>query len=145
MLIILLFFFLHWYLSLFMQTFFQHRYAAHGAFHMTKSWERFFYMITYLTQGSSYVSPRTYGIMHRMHHAFTDTEKDPHSPKYDKNIFKIMWRTRNISNDIYKGRFDVESRFLKNLPDWRNIDLLGHSTWSRLLWIAIYVLFYIQF
>lgn len=128
-----------------MQTFLQHRYAAHGAFTMSKFWERFFYMAAYISQGSSYVSPRVYAIMHRMHHAYTDTEKDPHSPLYISNVFKLIWRTRQISNDIYKNRIDIEPRFLKNLPDWRSMDKVGHFTWSRLGWIAVYVLFYILF
>src|SRR3979409_1865712 len=102
MIIILLFLAAHWYLSLFMQTFLQHRYAAHGAFSMSKFWERFFYLAAYITQGSSYVSPRAYAVMHRMHHAYTDTDKDPHSPAYDKNIFKMMWHARQVSVDIFK-------------------------------------------
>ncbi len=145
MLIILLFLVIHWYLSLFMQTFLQHRYAAHGAFSMSKFWERFFYLIAYITQGSSYVSPRVYAIMHRMHHAYTDTEKDPHSPKFDHNLFAMMWRVRQISNNIYKNKGEIESRFLKNLPDWPLLDKIAHSTFSRLAWIALYVLVYVFF
>jgi len=53
---------------------------------MNKGWERFFFFFAWLTQGSSYLSPRAYGIMHRIHHAYTDTELDPHSPAYDKNL-----------------------------------------------------------
>ena len=145
MVTILLFFICHWYLSLFMQTFFFFFYAAHGAFYMNKFWERIFFLLAYFTQGSSYVSPRAYGIMHRMHHAYTDTDKDPHSPQFEKNFFKIMWRTRVIANDIYSGKMKAETRFLKNLPDWRFIDCLGHSNWSRVSWCAFYVLFYLQF
>jgi stearoyl-CoA desaturase (Delta-9 desaturase) len=145
MLVILLFLVIHWYLSLFMQTFFQHRYAAHGAFSMSKFWERFFYLAAYITQGSSYVSPRAYGIMHRMHHAYTDTEKDPHSPKYDSNMFAMMWRTRLLNNRIYRGKQEIEPRFLKNLPDWPLLDKIAHSTWSRAGWIILYVSFYILF
>lgn len=145
MLVILLFLAAHWYLSLFMQTFLQHRYAAHGAFSMNKFWERFFYLLAYISQGSSYVSPRVYAIMHRMHHAYTDTDKDPHSPAYDSNLFKMMWRARQMTVSIYKGRLDIEPRFLKNLPDWPAIDKIAHSTWSRLGWIAVYILFYIQY
>ena len=33
----------HWYLSLFCQTFFLHRYSAHKMFTMNKFWEKFFY------------------------------------------------------------------------------------------------------
>lgn len=145
MLIILLFFAGHWYFSLFMQTFLQHRYAAHGAFSMSKFWERFFYILTYISQGSSYVSPRVYAIMHRMHHAYTDTDKDPHSPTYDKNIFAMMWRARLWTSGIYNNRQVIEPRFLKNLPDWPAIDRLAHSVWSRLGWIAVYILFYVKF
>ncbi|HJY63202.1 MAG TPA: acyl-CoA desaturase, partial [Ignavibacteria bacterium] len=49
----ILFFITHWYLSLFFQTFFHHRYASHGAFTMSKSWERVFYILSFITQGSS--------------------------------------------------------------------------------------------
>ncbi len=145
MLIILLFLIIHWYLSLFMQTFLQHRYAAHGAFSMSKFWEKFFYLATYITQGSSYVSPRVYAIMHRMHHAYTDTDKDPHSPQNDSNLFVMMWRTRKVSADIYKQIGKIEPRFLKNLPDWPMLDKIAHSAGSRLLWIAAYTVCYILF
>jgi len=145
MLVILIFFVSHWYLSLFMQTFLQHRYASHGAFSMSKFWERFFYLIAYFTQGSSYLSPRVYAIMHRMHHAYTDTDKDPHSPKYDKNLFIMMWRARVLTSRIFNDKEELEPRFLKNLPDWRGLDKIAHSIWSRLGWIAVYVWFYIQF
>ena len=145
MVAILIFFIALWYLSLFSQTFFQHRYAAHGAFKMSKGWERFFYIFAYITQGSSYMSPRAYGVMHRMHHAFTDTEKDPHSPQYSRNVFAMMWRTRNIYQDIYKGRTAVEERFTKNVPDWPAFDRWAGSGLSRLLWVAAYITFFIFF
>ena len=145
MLVILLFFIAHWYLSLFMQTFLQHRYAAHGAFSMNKFWERIFYLAAYITQGSSYVSPRVYAIMHRMHHAYTDTDKDPHSPSFDKNIFSMMWRVRVLSNNIFKKKIEIEPRFLKNLPDWPAMDKFAHSHFSRLAWIAIYITVYALF
>ena len=128
-----------------MQTFLQHRYAAHGAFSMSKFWERFFYLAAYITQGSSYISPKVYAIMHRMHHAYTDMENDPHSPTFDKHIFKMMWRTRQISADIYNGKIIPGARFLKNLPDWPALDKLAHSSWSRFGWIGIYVTLYILF
>ncbi|MDP4263871.1 MAG: acyl-CoA desaturase [Bacteroidota bacterium] len=145
MIIILLFLAVHWYLSLFMQTFLQHRYAAHGAFTMSKFWERFFFLAAYITQGSSYVSPRVYAIMHRMHHAYTDTDKDPHSPQNERNLFTMMWHLRQLSVSIYKAKQEIESRFLKNLPDWRGLDKIAHAIWSRLGWIALYVSFYILF
>ena len=143
MIIILVFFAAHWYLSLFMQTFLQHRYAAHRAFTMSRFWERFFYVAAYITQGSSYVSPRVYAIMHRMHHAYTDTDKDPHSPSKDKNLFAMMWQVRRCVLDIFGNKIKIEPRFLKNLPDWPMLDRIGHSKWSRLTWVAVYVMIYV--
>ena len=145
MLAIIIFFVAIWYLSLFSQTFFQHRFAAHGAFEMSRFWERFFFVFAYITQGSSYLSPRAYAIMHRMHHAYTDTEKDPHSPNFSPNIFAMMWRTRNIYQDIFKERVPIEERFLKNLPEWKSFDKFASSTLSRLAWVAAYIAFFAWF
>jgi stearoyl-CoA desaturase (delta-9 desaturase) len=142
---ILIFFGLHWYLSLFSQTFFHHRYAAHGAFTMSRFWERVFYLFAFFTMGSSYLSPRAYGIMHPIHHAYTDTEKDPHSPKYDPTIMAMMKRTANIYSDIYLGTMEVEERFKSNMPDWPALDRLGHSWPSRIVWGSFYLVFYIYF
>ncbi len=143
--IIIIFFVGLWYLSLFSQTFFQHRYAAHGSFHMNKFWERFFYIFAYITQGSSYMSPKAYAIMHRMHHAYTDTEKDPHSPNFSSNIFSMMWRTKNIYAGVVRGTIPIESRFTKNLPEWPGFDKWGNSLFSKILWIAVYVTLFILF
>jgi len=145
MIYILLFFVLHWYISLFMQTFLQHRYASHRAFTMNKFWERFFFITAYITQGSSYISPRVYAILHRMHHAYTDTDKDPHSPTNDGNLFLMMWKVSRLSVHIYKEKIEIEPRFLKNLPDWRFLDKIGQSIWSRIVWVGIYTTFYILF
>src|SRR5580658_1348377 len=70
-LVIAIFFVAHWQISVFFQTFFLHRYGAHRMFTMSKGWERFFHLCTYMTQGSSYLCPRAYAILHRMHHAYS--------------------------------------------------------------------------
>ena len=145
LMIILLFFIAIWYLSLFSQTFFQHRYGAHGAFRMSRSWERFFYIFTYITQGSSYLSPRTYAILHRLHHAHTDTEQDPHSPSYSKNIFHMMWMTWKAYSGIHTRITEVESKYLKNLPDWPRFERWAHSSFSRLLWVGAYIAFFVAY
>lgn len=135
---VFVFFIIVWYSSLFFQTFFQHRYAAHGAFKMSPFWEKVFFLFTYIAQGSSYMSPRAYAIMHRMHHAYTDTEQDPHSPAFSSNIFSMMMRTRNIYSGIYAGTIPVEERFTKNLPEWPAFDKWANSTVSRILWVIAY-------
>lgn len=142
---ILIFFIAHWYLSLFFQTFFLHRYAAHKAFTMSPFVEKVVYILTWIFQGSNYLSPYGYGVMHRMHHAFADTENDPHSPTYDETIFKMMWKTKTIYSDIANKRMIVEKRFTEGVPDWISFDKFARSWPSRLFWGALYVAFYAQF
>jgi stearoyl-CoA desaturase (delta-9 desaturase) len=142
---IVLFFFGIWYTSLFCQSFFHHRYAAHGAFSMSKGWERFFFILSFITQGSSYLSPRAYAIMHRMHHAYTDTELDPHSPGYSKNLFDMMWRTYKTYAGILDGSTKVDQKFLKNVPDWPTFDKWAGSMVPRIMFAALYLAFFIRF
>lgn len=109
---------------------------------MSKSWEKVFYVLTFIFQGSSYLSPRAYGVMHRMHHAYADTEKDPHSPKYDKNFMAMMWRTKEIYNSIYTRDYPVEERFLGNLPSWDAFDRFADTWIVRIGWGAVYFAVY---
>src|SRR5688572_25771193 len=86
----------HWVLSVFFQTFFLHRYGAHRMFTMSPAWERFFHLCTYVFQASSYLNPRGYAILHRMHHAYSDTPGDPHSPRVHRNPWRMMNHTRDL-------------------------------------------------
>lgn len=131
-----------WYSGLFFQSFFLHRYAAHQAFTMSKVTERITFILTWICQGSSYLSAYGYGIMHRIHHAYTDTEKDPHSPKYDENVFAMMWKTKNIYQDINKQRIKVDSKFIKNVPQWKKFDRIASSRISRIAWMGVYTLLF---
>ena len=142
---IFLFFVAHWYSSLFSQTFFHHRYAAHKMFTMSPFWEKVFYFFSYVAQGSSYLSPYAYGIMHRLHHAHADTEKDPHSPSYSENLFDMMLITKNNYNGILKGTIEVDEKWKKELPKWDFIESIGNSWASRILWGIFYSVFYFYF
>jgi stearoyl-CoA desaturase (Delta-9 desaturase) len=145
MVVILSFFVAQWYLSLFFQTFFLHRYAAHKAFTMNKFTERIVYILTWIFQGANYLSAYGYGVMHRMHHAYADTENDPHSPKYDETIWKMMWKTKTIYSDIANKKLIVDSRFTEGVPDWTAFDKFARSWPSRIFWAASYIYVYWQF
>ncbi len=142
---IALFFIGHWFSSLFCQTVFLHRYAAHRMFHMSTFWERVFYVLTYITQGSSFLNPRAYAILHRMHHAYSDTEKDPHSPYYFRSLFKMMLRTRELYVNYVLRRVEPEGGFDKNVPEWKFLDRFASLLSVQLAWCGLYTLFYIQF
>jgi stearoyl-CoA desaturase (Delta-9 desaturase) len=142
MTVILVFFIASWYLSLFFQTFFLHRYAAHKAFTMSKFTEKVVFILTWLFQGSNYLSAYGYGVMHRMHHAFADTEDDPHSPKYDETIWNTMWKTKTIYSDIANKRMIVEKRFSEGVPQWEAFDKFARSWPSRIFWAGVYISVY---
>jgi stearoyl-CoA desaturase (delta-9 desaturase) len=142
---IVVFFFGHWWSSVFFQTFYLHRYGAHRMFTFAPGWERFFHLCTYVTQGSSFLSPRGYAILHRMHHAYSDTEKDPHSPRISKNPVSMMNHTRDIYRSINAGTFPVEARFDGGYPSWPAVDEFAARWLSSVLWGVVYSGFYLVF
>lgn len=145
--IILLFFILHWFASAFAQTFFLHRYSSHRQFEMNRFWEGFWYLFTYLSQGSSYLQPRAYAVLHRMHHAYSDTEKDPHSPHFFDDVFSMMWRTKLVFDDMLYRRntYELGRRFDKGIPEWLEVDRIANSVASRLLFCVLYTTIYLFF
>ena len=139
------FFVSHWVLSVFCQSFFQHRYSAHRMFTMSKGWERFFYLLTYVCQGSSFLTPKGYAILHRMHHAYSDTPKDPHSPVVTPSPARMMAKTWTTYHGIAHFEVEPEPRFTGGYPEWKAIDKLGQVWAARLGWGVAYGLFYIAF
>lgn len=143
---ILIFFFAHWFFSLFFHTFFLHRYASHQMYTTSKGWEKVFYFCTWFFQGSSYLVPRAYGVMHRMHHEFSDTEHDPHSPHFFKDVWSMMVHTKEIYGDFVNGKIQPDAKFTKDpLPKWDAMDRFGDSNITRIIWVVLYVSFYVAF
>ena len=146
MLIILLFFFTHWFFSLFFHSFFLHRYASHKMYITSRKWEKLFYLSTWFVQGSSYLVPRAYGVMHRMHHAYSDTDKDPHSPHFFKDVWHMMMHTANIFRSFTTGKNKPDPEFTEEyLPSWNSLDKLGNSMITRIAFGAAYTAIYILF
>jgi len=143
--VIIIFFLVHWFLSLFCQTFFLHRYSSHKMFSMSKGWERFFYMLTFLTQGSSFLNPRAYAIMHRMHHTYSDTQKDPHSPHFFKDIWSMMIQTKNMYMAYVTHKIEPEEAFRGNYPEWPLIDKIGDLWITRIIFALGYTAFYVVY
>jgi stearoyl-CoA desaturase (delta-9 desaturase) len=142
---ILVFFVAHWSVSIFCQTFFLHRYGAHRMFTMSKGWERFFHLLTAVSQGSSYLQPRGYAILHREHHAFSDTERDPHSPHVYPALTEMMWKTKLRYDGLNTGKIKSEPRFEGWYPSWPAIERIFNSWPSRVGFGTAYTLFYIAF
>jgi stearoyl-CoA desaturase (delta-9 desaturase) len=139
----------HWQLSVFCQSFFQHRYAAHRQFTMSPGWERFFNWLCYLSQNSSYLNPRGYAILHRMHHAYSDEEKDPHSPRRYRamipGLFTMMWKTKRKYHAFAYHDEAPEARFDGAFPHSPILDWMGKSWPMRLAWGIGFGVFYMVF
>ena len=146
MVVILSFFLAHWFLSLFFHSFFLHRFASHQMYTTTKNWERTFYILTWFVQGSSFLVPRAYAVLHRMHHAYSDTEKDPHSPHFFKDIWQMTMHTVKIFRGFVTKTNMPDPQFTKEyLPIWDKMDKFGHSAITRSFFILGYISIYVFF
>jgi stearoyl-CoA desaturase (delta-9 desaturase) len=132
--LLLLVFVAHWMAAAFFQSTFHHRYASHRMFTMTPLTERVFHLLTFLAQGSSYLSPRAYAILHREHHAYSDTPRDPHTPRSFGNVFTMMWATAKRYGAHVSRTSSPEPRFLGGYPEWPALDRLGASWTMRIVW-----------
>lgn len=142
--IIIFIFIAHWYSSLFFQTVFLHRYASHQMFTMSKGWEKVFFFLTFLTQGSSFLNPRAYAILHRLHHKHSDTEKDPHSPIFSKNIMKMNLDTVKHYESVRLNKKDY-SKYDFDVPRWPLLEKIGDHWVTRFAFMGIYTILYAKF
>jgi stearoyl-CoA desaturase (delta-9 desaturase) len=147
--VIVLFFVAHWQLSLFCQSFFLHRYGAHKQFSMSPGWEKFFNVLTAISQNSSYLNPRGYAVLHRMHHAYSDGDGDPHTPTRYRalipGLFTMMYRTKRIYHEIAYFEKAPEPRFDGEFPQSRILEWMGKSWPMRVVWAAAFAAFYWAF
>ncbi|MDA8791830.1 fatty acid desaturase [Bacteriovoracaceae bacterium] len=130
----------HWFLSLFCQSFFLHRYCSHHMFKMNKTWERVFYFLTYLTQGPSFLNPESYATLHQRHHKHSDKPQDPHSPSNHSSVMHMMMNTYHDYKAILveqKTRPDHKNEF-----SWNRLDKFAQSKYNTYLWVIIYCSLY---
>src|SRR5581483_4894213 len=135
----------HWILAAFFQSSFQHRYASHRMFTMRPLVERVFYALTFVAQGSSYLTPRAYAILHREHHAYSDTAKDPHAPGFFANVLTMMWATAERYGAHQHRNSSPEPRFVGGYPEWPLLDRYGSAWYTRIAWGAAWGVVYLAF
>jgi stearoyl-CoA desaturase (Delta-9 desaturase) len=142
---IIIFFVTHWYLSLAAQTLFLHRYAAHGYFQLSDRGEKVAYWLNLIFQGSSYLSPYAYGILHKAHHSYSDTEKDPHSPNQHTSPISMMIHTAKEYIAIYNHDHSLNKVFTPHVKEWKKFDRIASSWPVRIMFGAAYFAFYYKF
>ncbi|PIP89381.1 MAG: acyl-CoA desaturase [Bdellovibrionales bacterium CG12_big_fil_rev_8_21_14_0_65_38_15] len=143
--VIIVFFIVHYFSSLFFQSFYLHRFGAHGMYEMTPKTEKVVHLLTFLSQGSSYLNPTAYAIMHKAHHSYSDTELDPHSPHMAKNLTQMMLKTAKEYMAILDGKHEFNSRFSAQCSHWETLEKIGDHWMSRVVFGAIYFFIYLVF
>ena len=113
-------------------------------FTMSKFWERVFFFLTLLVQGSSFLNPRAYAILHRRHHKYSDTEKDPHSPEFSKNIIMLNINTVKHYESVRRNKKDY-SKYDNNVPRWESLEKFSDHWITRVSFMAFYTLVYVTY
>ena len=113
-------------------------------FKMHPFFEKLFFFMTFIFQGSSFLNPAAYGVMHRRHHSYADTPEDPHSPLHTKSIILFNWNTIKEYRKLV-NQFKMEQRSEIDLPRWRFLENLAESLATRFIFICLYILFYLEF
>lgn len=114
-------------------------------FQMGPRTEKVVHFLTLLSQGSSYLNPTAYAIMHKGHHSYSDTEEDPHSPHHAKGLMDMMLRTAREYLAIIEKKHPFNQRFSAHCTPWPAIEKFGDSWLSRIMFGAAYFFFYVAF
>ncbi len=148
MIILFVLLLLHHFGAIFFQSFYLHRYAAHGQFTMSEHMETFFVWLGWIIMGPSYLSGYHYGFFHQLHHKFADTDGDVHNPQ--DGLWGMMINTKNgyqaIRHDapfleVNGHKHDI-SKLKQYVHKKRPIDDWGQGWDSRLFWGVLYVIVY---
>lgn len=92
-------YFLYWFMTDCVLSLFLHRWAAHTSWNPPRWLQNILATIGVVClQGT----PISWAAWHRTHHAHSDKEKDPHSPKY-KSIFFIIFMHHFHDADLRRG------------------------------------------
>ena len=109
-------------------TFGFHRYFAHNDYKVNPFVESIMLYCGVLCGGQSALS---WSGVHRIHHAYADTPRDPHSPQYNKwwEILFSTWRVKSIPR-----------KFVKDL--YRNPRIMFFHKYRYYILALTYIVFY---
>lgn len=109
-----------------------HRYYSHNSFKTGKWFEYFTNFLSLFVGSGPYL---TRAAIHRQHHAYVDTEKDPSSPMHH-GFWKIYFNVWGLDGKI-------ERKFFKGLID-NKILLFFHRHYFKMVFSLITMLFLID-
>lgn len=103
--------------------------------------EKVFYLLTFISQGTSFLNPKAYGYMHSLHHKHSDTPKDPHSPHNHPSVYKMMWQTFEYYEGLLSKKIEIPDDYKS--VEWKALDKFADSWITRISWVLVYTLFYL--
>ncbi len=104
-----------------------HRGLAHRALSVRGPLTFFFRVVVWLTTG---MKPREWVAVHRKHHAFTDTEQDPHSPAVS-GVMRVQVTNAAMYRRVARDP-DTVARYAKDLAPDRWDTVLFDRAWLGL-------------
>jgi stearoyl-CoA desaturase (delta-9 desaturase) len=111
---------------------FYHRGLTHDAIKLSPGLRRFVVMTGSWVTG---IDPKAWCCMHRMHHVFSDTEKDPHSP-LRWGLFGTAFGQLRSYNATLRGLMRKDAKYTKFVPDFEfGVNWLNRKK----LWMAPYL------
>ncbi|MBA2709075.1 MAG: transposase [Tatlockia sp.] len=116
-------------------TIYLHRHQTHRALTLHPIVSHFFRFWLWLTTG---MVTAQWVAIHRKHHATTDVEGDPHSPKV-LGLKKVFWQGAELYKEASKDK-DMISKYSHGTPN----DWLEHNVYTRLSSKGIMLMFLID-
>jgi stearoyl-CoA desaturase (delta-9 desaturase) len=120
-------------ISVYSTTIYLHRTATHRAIVLHPAVEWVFRFCIWMTTG---IVPREWVAVHRKHHAFTDEEGDPHSPKlkgfWKVQLFNVVYYLRELKDP------QVVSKYARDIKEdrWDKV-LFNHGSLGLLIGIVL--------
>jgi stearoyl-CoA desaturase (delta-9 desaturase) len=123
-------FFITWYVLVTIQSIYVHRVVAHNYFVISKALEHIFVFCLWFVLGFGQHPHwrQYYAAMHRRHHLYSDTEKDPHSPYYFTfnqlcNEQLVMQSHSDQTNPSFISAVELAEFKYKNSSSWSEINI----------------------
>ena len=132
-----------WHLKIVTHTIYVHRGQGHHYFTFSPVLEHFFRFCGWFLAGSHWENwQKHYAALHRMHHAYSDTELDPHSP-YHYTFSELLDVTGTKSHYVSPEDIEKYAPDIISTNDWLARNLYGKYPNLGLLtfWLIFTILF----
>jgi len=106
-----------------------HRYFSHNAFSTGRWYEYYAQFLGIFANAGPAI---TWASSHRMHHAYSDTDRDPHSPKF-KGFFTVY-------TNFWGYSVEIDRKFLKNLSNRPSLVFFYRNYFKLMVAVALAML-----